>query len=228
MRLILVRHGQTTANVDELLDTGAPGALLTALGHTQAAALPAALAAERIDVLYVSTLLRTHQTAAPLAAARGLEPQVRAGLREVRAGSLELRGDEPAIHRYLSTTLAWSRGEVDLRMPGAETGAEVYARYDAVVAEIEGTGAATAVVVSHGAVIRSWSAARAGNVSPELAARSRLSNTGAIVLEGATATGWHAVTWEGRALGGPAVEDPPGTEGPAGEPVGDRAGNLPR
>lgn len=35
MRLILIRHGQTTANVDYRLDTAIPGADLTDLGRRQ-------------------------------------------------------------------------------------------------------------------------------------------------------------------------------------------------
>ena len=43
MRLILILHGQTTSNVDGLLDTDEPGAGLTGLGFVQAAGLPDAL-----------------------------------------------------------------------------------------------------------------------------------------------------------------------------------------
>ena len=58
MRLILIRHGQTTSNVDGLLDTAEPGAGLTSLGFVQAAALPDALGGESIELLYASTLVR--------------------------------------------------------------------------------------------------------------------------------------------------------------------------
>ncbi|MFH5821573.1 histidine phosphatase family protein [Georgenia sp. AZ-5] len=217
MRLILVRHGQTSSNVAGLLDTGAPGAELTALGHQQAAALPDALAGHDIGALWVSTLVRTQQTAAPLAAARGLDVVVRDGIREVRAGAYEMRGDDEAVRGYLETVFAWPDGGLHTRMPGGENGVEFLGRYDEVVAEIAASGVRTAVLVSHGAAIRAWVAARTENVPVEFAARNPLSNTGAVVLDG-DVTGWHAVTWEGGALGGPAV-DAPSTDGPAGEPV---------
>jgi broad specificity phosphatase PhoE len=101
---------------------------------------------------------------------------------------------------YLGTTFAWGWGDVHVRMPGAESGAEVFARYDAVVEEIAGSGAGTAAIVSHGSVIRAWTAARAQNVTADFAARNALANTGAVLLEGSPRDGWHAVTWEGRAL----------------------------
>ncbi|CAN5138017.1 histidine phosphatase family protein [soil metagenome] len=200
MRLILVRHGQTSSNVAGLLDTDEPGAGLTGLGLEQAAALPEVLREESIEVLYVSTLLRTQQTAAPLASTLGLEVRIRDGLREVRAGALEMLGDEASVQTYLSTTFAWSSGDLHARMPGAESGAEVFARYDAVVAEIDGSGAGTAAIVSHGSVIRSWTAARAENITPVFAATNALANTGTVVLEGSPSDGWHAVTWEGRTV----------------------------
>lgn len=221
MRLLLIRHGEISSNVAGLLDTDEPGPGLTDLGHAQAHALPAALRSESIDVLYASTLVRTQQTAAPLAASLGLDVQIRAGLREVRAGALELRGDDASVRLYLETTFAWSAGDLDVRMPGGESGTEVFTRYDAVIDEVAATGARTAAIVSHGAVIRSWSAARARNITSGLAAGSPLANTGTVLLEGSPRDGWHALAWEGRALGGPTA-GAPGTDGPAGRPVSDR------
>ena len=63
MRLILVRHGQTTSNVDRLLDTGFPGAPLTEHGHGQAASLVDRLSHEHLDAIHSSDLIRAKQTA---------------------------------------------------------------------------------------------------------------------------------------------------------------------
>ncbi|MFI1564706.1 histidine phosphatase family protein [Streptomyces sp. NPDC020490] len=214
MRLLLIRHGQTPTNVRALLDTAAPGPGLTALGERQAAALPTALAGEEIDVLYASTLVRTQLTAAPLAAVRGLGVVVREGIRELSAGDLEmLPGDSEQGALYLRTVFAWAAGETRLRMPGGETGADALARYDAVVAEAARSGAATVAMVSHGAAIRVWTAARAGNVDVSFAAARPLANTGVVVLEGSPSDGWTALRWAG------ATVSPAGEGGPAGRPV---------
>ncbi|TRW45967.1 histidine phosphatase family protein [Georgenia yuyongxinii] len=218
MRLILVRHGQTSSNVGGLLDTGAPGADLTDLGRRQAAALPAALAEEPVEAVWASTLVRTQQTAAPLADARGLDVVVRDGIREVTAGDLEMRGDHASVRAYLEGIFAWHDGGLDARIPGGESGAEFFGRYDDVVAEVAATGAATAVLVSHGAAIRAWTAARTDNVPVDFVAANPLGNTGVVVLDGGPAQGWTALTWEGRAVGGLAL-DSSATDGPAGEPV---------
>jgi probable phosphoglycerate mutase len=215
MRLILVRHGETPTNVEHLLDTAVPGPGLTELGERQAAALPGALAGEDIEALYASTLVRTQLTAAPLAAARGLEVRVRDGVREIAAGDLEmLPGESEHGRLYVRTVFAWAAGDTERRMPGGENGTEFLARYDAVVAEAAGSGAATVAVVSHGAAIRVWSAARADNVDVSFAAAHRLANTGVVILEGSPADGWKALSWAG------ATVSPAGEGGPAGAPVG--------
>ncbi|MGY5059688.1 histidine phosphatase family protein [Streptomyces sp. 900105755] len=214
MRLLLIRHGQTPTNVDFLLDTAVPGPGLTALGEQQAAALPGALAGEGIEAVYVSTLTRTQLTAAPLAAARGLDPVVRDGIREVFAGDLEmLPGHSERGEEYMRTVFAWAAGDTAPRMPGGESGDEVLGRYDAVVAEAAASGAGTVAMVSHGAVIRLWTAARADNVDVPYAASRPLGNTGVVILEGSPSDGWKALSWEG------AVVEPTGASGPAGEPV---------
>ena len=216
MRLLLIRHGQTPSNIIGALDTGVPGPGLTELGLEQAAAVPAALVGEAIGAIFASTQVRSQLTAAPLAEARGLDVEVRSGVREVDAGDLEMRNDDAAVRLYMETVIALSDGDIDRRMPGAESGAEVYARYDEVVDEAVATGHATVAIVSHGAVIRSWVGARAENVSADFAAEHSLSNTGVVVLEGSPASGWRALTWMGQAIGGAAVDDA-AHAGPASE-----------
>lgn len=91
-------------------------------------------------------------------------------------------------------------------MPGGESGTEALGRFDEVVAEAAGSGVRTAVLVSHGAAIRMWTAARVENVDVPFAAAHPLDNTGVVVLEGTPADGWKAHSWMGSPLGGPAVE----------------------
>ncbi|MDT0442506.1 histidine phosphatase family protein [Streptomyces johnsoniae] len=221
MRLLLVRHGQTPSNLKHLLDTAEPGPALTPLGQEQAAALPEALSAETIDALYASTLLRAQLTAAPLAARTGLEVGVRQGIRELSAGDLEMRGDQQAIETYLTTAFAWSAGDTGRRMPGGENGVEALRRFDAVVEEAAGTGAKTVAMVSHGAAIRMWAAARAENIDAAFASTHELRNTGVVILSGAPGEGWRVIRWEDRSVG--PEDSTPHASGPAGESVEDVA-----
>jgi broad specificity phosphatase PhoE len=221
MRLILIRHGQTPSNVDHFLDTAVPGPGLTELGLGQAAALPEALAGEPIDAVYASNLVRTQLTAAPLAAALGLPVEVRAGLREVSAGSLEMRNDREAITGYLKTVYSWVKGDLDVHMPGGPDGHETFDRFDAVIAELRAAGLSTPVVVSHGAMIRAWCSSRATNVEPDFIVDNALSNTGVAVMEspdGGAPGPWKLLTWMGEAVGGRELRDY-GEDGPAAEDV---------
>ncbi len=194
MRLTLVRHGQSPSNLETRLDSAAPGPSLTALGASQAAALPERIRGP-VDVLYTSHLTRAQETAAPLAAAHGVTPLVREGLREVVAGDLEMRNDPEALVAYRTAFLAWSRGELEPRIPGGEDGHETLARYDAVVAEAVESGAEHAVLVTHGAVVRTWVGARAVNVSG-FHGDPRLPNTGVVELHRTEAGTWVLDSWD--------------------------------
>lgn len=198
MRLLLIRHGQTTSNVLHLLDTATPGAALTDVGRRQADALVGALAQESVEVLMASTLLRAQQTATPLALARALNVDVRDGIREIGAGELEMRGDAAASKQYQSTALDWAAGELDSVIPGGGGGADMLSAFDEVVAEAESSGAATAALVSHGAAIVTWAASRATNVDAAFAAENPLANTGIVILEGSSAAQWVALSWSGE------------------------------
>ncbi len=202
MRLLLIRHGQTPANVTGVLDAEVPGPGLTELGQQQAEALPAALAERGIERVFVSSMLRTQLTAAPLAEALGLEPAVLPGLREIEAGDLQGKRDQTSVQRYLATCYAWASGEREARMAGAETGEDFFDRYDDAIAQVEASGADVVAVFSHGAAIRIWAATTAQNVPNDLGSRRHLENTGVVELDGSTTDGWRLVDWEGEPLGG--------------------------
>ena len=200
MRLYLIRHGQTHSNVGALLDTAVPGAELTALGRLQAQALVPTLGAAGIEAVHVSTLRRTHATAAPLVSALGLGHEVHDGLREISAGSMEMLNDEASILRYLEVAGAWLDGELNVRMPGGETGAEVFERFDAAIDRIANAGNETAAAVSHGAIIRVWAGVRGAGIPDGMAARRPLPNTGGVVLEGEPGS-WRLVSWHDEPFG---------------------------
>ncbi|HET8591562.1 MAG TPA: histidine phosphatase family protein [Nakamurella sp.] len=224
MRLTLVRHGQTPSNVLGLLDTAPPGPGLTDLGVLQAAAVPAALDGEPVDALFASNHVRARLTAEPLARARGLDLQVRDGLREIWAGRLEMRSEPEAVNRYIGTLIAWLEGDLGRRMPGGQSGLEVLDRFDAVVAEMARAVPAdgAVVAVSHGAMIRVWATVRASNLARQLGEHNRLDNTGAVVLEGEPGGDWHALSWREEAIGGAALAAE-AESGPTGESPADAA-----
>lgn len=189
MRLILVRHGETSSNVGLLLDTGVPGADLNQDGRVQAESLVSRLAGQSIDAIYASTLVRTQQTAAPLALARGLEVGIHPGLREISAGDAEMTSDASA---YIDTLMRWHAGDLSARVPGGENAQEFFARYDAAIDEISEAGHQSAVVVSHGAALRVWASARIPGFV-EIIGNGHFGNTGMIVADGSPQSGWRYI-----------------------------------
>jgi probable phosphoglycerate mutase len=90
--LLLIRHGESMPARPDMPFSlvhgqGDPG--LAPIGREQAERVAARLADEPIAAIYVTTLRRTAETAAPLVARLGLAPVVEAGLREVHLGDWE-------------------------------------------------------------------------------------------------------------------------------------------
>lgn len=156
--VVLVRHGASEAAVAgsrfPLVD-GHSDPALSEPGKIQATAVAARLATEEIGGVFVTTLRRTHETAAPLLAITGHEPTVIPELREVYLGEFEGgeyrvragRGD-PAIKRVFENE-SWAE------IPGGEPATEFAARTRAGVEKIVAAVGpnTTAIAVVHGAVI---------------------------------------------------------------------------
>jgi broad specificity phosphatase PhoE len=207
MRLLLLRHGQTHGNTSGALDTALPGLELTDLGRRQALAASQALADSGIERIYLSPTHRTAQTAAPLAERLGLEPVVLDGLREIKAGDYEMATDHDSVLGYIGVVADWIEGRFDTRMPGAETGHEYLARYDAAIAEVAASGVGCALVVSHGAAIRTWVGTRAAGAEHHDMAAAGMHNTACIELAGDPGSGWSIVSWTPEPVGGAFLDD---------------------
>lgn len=155
--LLLIRHGETQVAVRgeqfPMVDGQGDPRLLPE-GEAQAIAVRDRLKTEPIKAIYVTTMVRTHQTAAPLATHLGLKPRVEPDLREVflgdwDGGEYRFRAAErdPAIVRALERQ-EW--GEI----PGAETTAALQARVRAGLHRIAAAHPDELVaVVVHGGVV---------------------------------------------------------------------------
>ena len=155
--LLLVRHGESAPARDgepfPLVD-GHGDPELDPVGVGQAAGVADRLQHEAIAAIYVSTLRRTAQTAAPLAARLGIEPRVEPDLREVYLGEWEggtFRKHVAEGHPAAEQMFAEQRWDV---IPGAEPGNAFAARVRGAITRIAAAHRdETVVVVSHGGVI---------------------------------------------------------------------------
>jgi broad specificity phosphatase PhoE len=198
---MLVRHGQTTANARNVLDTRLPWHPLTEAGHQQAADLAQRLAGEPVVAVYASRALRAQQSAQPIAARHRLSTQILDGVHEVFIGDLE-GCQTPEDHRILHELYrTWHYGDLEAARPGGESGKQVLDRYLNDVAEIRCAHRdGTAVLVSHGAATRLAVVALAANVEGSFAAARLLPNAATVLLE-ANGTGWRCLRWDDIELG---------------------------
>ena len=131
--LLLIRHGESEPAVMGKpfpMKDGHGDPALHPDGEAQARALADRLADAPLAALYVTTLRRTHQTAAPLAARKGMTPIIEADLREVCLG--EWDGGlyrQKAAERDPVFLKALYDGEWG-HIPGAETTAQVNERVE--------------------------------------------------------------------------------------------------
>jgi 2,3-bisphosphoglycerate-dependent phosphoglycerate mutase len=155
--LLLVRHGESEAaslaTPFPLLD-GRSDPALAPEGRDQAELVAARLAAADVDAIYVSTLRRTVETAAPLAARLGLEPRVEAGLREVGLGEWEGGLFRKMVAEQHPTAMQmWAQESFEV-IPGAEPAAEFAARVRDAVGRVAAAHQGQRVAVfTHGGVI---------------------------------------------------------------------------
>jgi probable phosphoglycerate mutase len=182
-RLILVRHGETDDNRNGVFQ-GQLGEGLNALGRKQAARLAARLsAADPPAALYTSDLARARETAAILGDALGFSPVPDPDLREVYLGGWQGLSYAEIAERFPEEWAAWRAGK-DVRRGGGETYAELGDRVSRSMLRVaEAHPGQAAVVVSHGAALKSFVARVLGLGAEGMRAFRVQGNTGVSVVE---------------------------------------------
>ncbi len=105
--MLIIRHGQTTWNVERRLPGQLPGVALNDTGRQQAARLAEALTVLPISTIISSPLERARETAEIVAKGRGLEVQLEADLMDTDVGPWagkaieELNKSDPAWKAYV-------------------------------------------------------------------------------------------------------------------------------
>ena len=159
--IVLVRHGESMPEHPDHphpVRDGHGDPELAPIGHDQARKVAERLAAEHhggqtIDAVYVTSLQRTHQTAAPLVELIGVEPVEIAELREVHLGDWEgeFRARVAAGDPIFIEMVDAQRWDV---IPGAEPGEDFERRLRAGIERIvAASGGGRVVAVVHGGVI---------------------------------------------------------------------------
>jgi len=155
--ILVIRHGESEAAYRDkpfpLVD-GHADPELSENGREQAERLAERLAKQPIDAIYVTSLRRTVQTAAPLAGRLGLTLQVEPDLREVHLGEWEAgRFRKMVADNHPVAERMWAEERWDV-IPGAEPADAFEARTSGAIKRIAaGHPDQRVAVVVHGGVI---------------------------------------------------------------------------
>ncbi len=223
-RIVLWRHGRTEWNVLGRVQ-GQTDVPLDDEGHRQARAAAPRLADLEPSRVISSDLVRARLTAEALVDLVDVELEIDPRLREVSFGEREGMTLREAWERWPDEM----RGMVDntgARIPGAETYEEAGERVAVVLREVADSleDGQTAVVVSHGASIRTGACSFVGLPAGYWQVFSGLSNCACVYLEERYAgpgRTWRIQEWNSWTPPEPVMSDDVGDPG-LGEPGGVR------
>ncbi len=158
-KLILIRHGQSLANAQDLF-AGHSDFDLSELGMEQAKRAADWISThERVDTVYASDLLRAYHTATPLGERLGLPVIPDKELREIFAGEWEGLSFPYIAEHYADAFAVWRNNYSAARPVGGEATTEVYERIvphiRALAEKHEGQ---TVVLATHATVVRAFEA----------------------------------------------------------------------
>ncbi|AQT81351.1 histidine phosphatase family protein [Mycolicibacterium litorale] len=195
--LTFIRHGESAANSTGVIDTSVPGPSLTPTGEQQASALANRLKSNDYDGVYASEMVRTQQTAAPMAKALGEQVTVLPGLNEIPAGWFNGANVDSAAATYMVAPADWLRGNTSFTIPGSISGTEFNGQFTGAVQRMYESGDNKPVAFSSAASIMMWTLMNVRNAKDTLLADHPLPNTGRVVVTGNPVTGWTLQDWDG-------------------------------
>jgi broad specificity phosphatase PhoE len=195
--LTFIRHAQSQSNAQHVINTDIPGPDLTEEGQGQAEQLAHQLSRNNFDGVYASNMVRTQQTAAPLAHALGKHVEILPGLREIDAGRYNNSPTKRADLTYLIAPSLWLDGDVKDAIPGSISGQKFNDEFSAAVQKIYDSGNSHPVAFAHAESIMYWTLLNVKNPKDSLATSHPLPNLGRVVITGSPVLGWTLVDWDG-------------------------------
>ena len=209
-RLVIWRHGRTAWNLEHRFQ-GQTDVPQDEVGVAQAKAAARMLMALRPQIIVSSNLSRARDTAAPLAAACGLEVFEDPRLQETDGGSWEGRRREDLLVSDADNYLAWLAGERIRPGGDGEDRHVVGARVLAAITDVlERTSTRrTAVVVTHGGAARAVLAPLLNRPFEDIRFLGVMRNAAwsAFLETGEADTPWQVLEYNARSLPEPAAAD---------------------
>lgn len=154
-RIVLVRHGQSVANVEKFF-AGHYDSPLTALGFQQAALTARYIASHyKVDMVYASDLQRAYATGKAIADCFCLGVVKESSFREINAGLWEKMPYEQLPVLFPDSYSVWLHNIGKVKCDGGESVAQLQKRVvDAVFSVAEKHPDSTVVIATHATPIR--------------------------------------------------------------------------
>lgn len=153
-RLYIIRHGETEFNKKGMMQGRGIDAPLNSTGKKQAERVAEVLRNEIVDQLVVSSMIRSIQTAQPLAKHLSMPIQSYDDLDEMNFGDLEGKRSKDIADELNHIHNEWASGNINFKIPGGESPAEVFERANGKIESLLGTGGETVVLILHGRLMR--------------------------------------------------------------------------
>ncbi len=146
--IILVRHGETEWNVEEIF-RGRIDIELSETGIKQAELLAEYLSDVRIEAIYSSPLKRAIKTAEAIASRHRLEVEIAPGLIDLDFGKWQGLPRTEVMEKYKESYDDWIQRPERVRMPFGESLDDVKERVMGVVSDVVAKHSGTVVLASH-------------------------------------------------------------------------------
>ena len=154
IEVLLVRHGETTWNIEGRIQGYSADSPLTELGTEQAEAVARQLAREGIRRLFSSDAGRARETARPIARATGLHAFFDPGLRERNYGIFEGKTYADIEREFPADYQAIRTRDPHYVVPGGESAAQFFERIVATLTRVARFAQGGRIaVVTHGGVL---------------------------------------------------------------------------
>ena len=148
MRVIIVRHGETLANINKIIQGQLPGEL-SPHGRLQARLLAERLREEKLSHIWSSTLTRARETAEEIARFHGIRVETLPELKERSFGTLEGRSFEDYFQALEESGQAFFR----FSPPGGESLQALEGRIGPLTEKMQALPpSATVLIIAHGII----------------------------------------------------------------------------
>ena len=187
MEILFTRHGESEANIQQIISNRDLSHKLTTVGLSQSLALAETLRKWNIERVITSPILRAKETGSIIAKELGVSLRVSPALSEFDCGMMEGRSDEDAWSAHEAVTRAWDEDQdYDGRiLPDGESFNDMKTRFLPFLMNIvEGQGQqGDILLVSHGGMLHQMLPLALANVDRTFTKRHPLGNCELVVTQ---------------------------------------------